>query len=250
MSKMFGNMTNQGLEETQDRLGGFQAFDTDAYDMKIDVAYAGKSSGGANFVHLSGDIGGRKYSETVYFTNKAGENFFLNPQDRTKKVPLPGFTIVDELCMVTTDAPLADQETEEKIVNVWDPEQKKEVPKSVPVLTGLTGKMVTLGIGQNLENKSVKNDSTGKYEPIADTRVTNNIEKVFHYETKVTVPEARQGKTQGEFYAQWVERNKGQQRDRRSIKDGGDAGSSGRPGGAPSAGSAAPKTSLFGNANG
>jgi hypothetical protein len=245
MTKLFGNMTNQGLEETSDRLGGFMPFETDGHDMKIDVAYAGKSSGGAQFVRVEGDIGGRKYSETIYYTNRAGENFFLNPQDRTKKVPLPGFTIIDELCMVTTEAPLSEQETEDKIVNVYDPEQKKEVPTSVPVLVGLTGKMVTLGIGQNLENKSVKNDSTGKYEPTADTRVTNNIEKVFHYETKLTVPEARQGKTQGEFFAQWVERNKGQQRDRREIKDG-NAGQAGRPGGAPAAGSAAPKTSLFG----
>jgi hypothetical protein len=243
---MFGNLTNDGLEETRDRLGGFQALPTGGYDMDIKVAYAGKSQHGAQSLTLIGDIDGREYRETIYFTNRAGENYFLNKSDSSKKVPLPGFTIVDELCMVTTDAPLAAQATEEKIVKIWDPETKQEQPKSVPVLTGLTGKKVTLGIGEVLENKNQKNDSTGQYEPTPDTRVSNVIEKVFHYETKMTVPEARAGKP-AEFYAQWVERNQGQQRDRRTIKEGGEAGTSGRPGGgAPAASSAAPKTSLFG----
>lgn len=242
---MFGNLTNEGLEETQDRLGGFQPLPTDGYDMKIKVAYGGKSSGGAQYVHIEGDINGREYRETIYVTNRKGENYFLNQSDKSKKVALPGFTIVDEICLVTTDQPLAAQPTEEKIVNIYDFDQKKDVPTSVPVLTALTDKMVTLGIGQQLENKSEK-DSAGNYQAIPDTRTVNVIEKVFHYETKITVPEARANKAP-EFYQAWVDRNRGQVRDKRTIKEGGDAGSSGRPGGAPAAASAAPKTSLFGN---
>jgi hypothetical protein len=245
MTGIFGNLTTEGLEETQDRLGGFQSLTTGSYDMDIAVAYAGKSSGGAQFVHLEGKIDGRDYRETIYVTNKQGENYFLNKDDKTKKVPLPGFVTMDEICLVTTDMPLSAQPTEEKIVNVWDSDQKKELPKSVPVLTALLGKTVTLGIGQVLENKSVK-DGAGNYQPIADTRTVNNIEKVFHAATKITVPEARANKAP-EFHAAWVERNTGQLRDKRTIKEGGEAGSSGRPGqGAPAAGSAAPKQSLFG----
>src|SRR5690349_11112487 len=130
MTGMFGNLSSEGLEQSSDRLGGFQPLQTDAYDMDIKVAYAGKSSGGAQSVTLIGDIDGREYRETIYVTNKKGENYFLNKDDQTKKVPLPGFTIVDELCLVTTDAPLSAQATEEKIVKVWDPETKSEQPKS------------------------------------------------------------------------------------------------------------------------
>jgi hypothetical protein len=246
MTGIFGNLSTEGLEETSDRLGGFQPLPTDGYDMTIKVAYAGKSSGGAHNVTLIGDIDGREYRETIYVTNKKGENYFLNKDDNTKKVALPGFTIMDELCLVTTDAPLSAQPSEEKIVKVYDFDSKQEVPTSVPVLTALTGKKVTVGIGNLLENKNVK-DSAGNYQPTADTRTSNTIEKVFHFETKMTVPEARQGKP-AEFYSQWVDRNRGQVRDKRSIKEGGDAGSAGRPGaGAPAAASAAPKTSLFGS---
>jgi hypothetical protein len=257
---LFANLGAEGLEETQDRIGGgFQPRETDAYDMNITMAYAGKSQGGAQSVTLLGQLNdGREYRETLWVTNKKGENYFLNKDDPTKKVGLPGFTIVEEICLVTTDAPLSAQPTEEKLVKIYDYEQKKEVPTNVPVLTSLIGQTVTLGIGKVLENKSVKNATTGQYDAIADTREINVIEKVFHHESKMTVPEARrdaklisEGKQPegSSFFAAWVERNKGQTRDKREIKDGGDAGSAGRPTGAPAAGAGAPapKTSLFGN---
>ena len=43
MPNIFGNLTTEGLEESQDRLGGFRVLDTDAYTGVIKAAYAGKS---------------------------------------------------------------------------------------------------------------------------------------------------------------------------------------------------------------
>lgn len=244
---IFGGMTTEGLEDTQDRVGGYQPFETDAYDATIKVAYAGQSSGGAQSVTVIAECGGREYRETVYITNRKGENFFLNPQDKTKKVPLPGFTTINDLCLVTTDKPLAEQATEEKVVNVYDADAKKEVPKSVPVLVDLIGKEVTLGIVKQLENKSEKQGH--EYVPIADTRETNTIEKVFHGPTKGTVVEARNGQEPGAFFKTWVERNKGNTRDRRTIKEG-QGGTSGRPAaaasGPPASGQQTERKSLFG----
>ena len=246
---MFSDLKTEGLEDSQDRLGGFAPLETNAYEATIKVAYAGKSSGGANSITLMADLGGREYRETIYITNKKGENFFLNKDDKTKKVPLPGFTVVDHLCLVTTDAPLSEQETEEKVVNVWDNDAKKELPKSVQVLTGLTGKKVFFGILNNLENKSEKN-AAGDYVPIADTRNVNVIDKVFHNPTKMTVVEAASGSTEPAFFDKWVAANAGKTRDRRELKDGatGSGGTSGKPNaGPPAAGStSAPRTSLFG----
>lgn len=256
---LFANLGAEGLEETQDRIGGgFQPRETDAYDMNITMAYADKAQSGAQSVTLLGKFNdGREYRETLWVTNKKGENYFLNKDDPTKKVGLPGFTIVDEICLVTTDAPLQAQPTEEKLVKIYDFDQKKEVPTNKHVLVDLIGKTVTLGIGKVLENKSQK-DAAGNYQPIADTREINVIEKVFHNESKMTVPEARrdakliaEGKQPegSSFFAAWVERNKGVLRDKRTIKEGGDAGSAGRPtAGAPQAGASAPapKQSLFG----
>jgi hypothetical protein len=242
---LFGNLSSEGLEETQDRIGGFQVLETDAYPCTIKAAYAGKSAGGAQSVTLVVDADGREYSETVYVTNKKGENFFLNKDDKTKKVPLPGYTVINDICLVTTDKELREQNSEEKVMNVYDFDQKKQVPKSVPMLIDLIGKQVTLGIVKQLENKNEKQGDD--YVPTAAERETNFTDKVFHHPTGLTVVEARNGLTEAKFLDAWVQRNKGQTRDKRVIKDGGQAGQAGRP--APTAGApAAAKKSLFGGA--
>lgn len=218
MSNLFGNLTNDGLEESQDRLGGYQPFDSDAYVGKIKAAYAGKSDGGALSVSFILDLNGREYKETVYVTSKKGENFYLNKNDKTKKVPLPGFTVADDICLITTGKPLSEQETEDKMINLYDREAGREVPKSVQMLTDLIDKDIGVAIHRVLENKSEKKGDV--YVATAETRTTNNIDKVFHPELRFTVAEARASKEAPEFIDKWVERNKGQEQDKREIKDG------------------------------
>lgn len=231
---IFGKLTNDGLEEAQDRVGGGFTRETDIYNMTITMAYAIESAGGAQGVVLTfKDDANKEYRETIYVTDKKGQNFFLNKDDKTKKVPLPGFTIVDDICVATTEKHLFEQETEEKIVNVYDFDQKKELPKSVPVLVDLIDKPVSLAIQKILENKSEKQGD--KYVATAAERTINNIVKVFHTETRVTMVEARNGQPAA-FWDTWLERNKGQVYDKREIKgDGGSAGTAGRPG-APTSG--------------
>lgn len=244
MNAIFKGLTTDGLEEVTDRLGGFSPLDTDVYTGEIKMAYAGAADSGAQNVTLVLALeGGREYRETIYVTNKKGENFFLNKDDSSKKVPLPGFTTVDDICLVASGMPLAEQPAEDKVVKVYDFEARREVPKTVPMLTALLGQTVTLAIVRQLENKSTK-DSDGKYVPTAETREVNFIDKVFDTETKMTVVEARNEAEEAVYYDGWLSKNKGQVRDKRTIKDG-DAGTAGRPGGAPAAGGA-PKKSLFG----
>lgn len=252
MSTMFGNMTNEGLEESEDRLGGFVLFDTDVYNATIKMAYATQAASGARAIFFEFDLGkGRNYRETMYFTNKKGENYYVT--EAKKKAPLPGFTLIDEICMLTTEDPLSVQETEDKTVKVYDADAKKELPKSVPVLINLLGKEVSLGIVKSLQDKTAKNQTTGEYEATGETIERNHIEKAFHTGTKLTVPEARNGKDAGEFWDKWVERNKGVVQDRRKNKSGAPAATTGRPQAGPpqsaaQAGGAAPvRKSLFGN---
>lgn len=223
---MFGNLTTDGLQESQDRLGGIQVFNTDIYIGVIKALYAGKSTGGATSVTLIADLDGKEYTETLYVTNKDGQNWFANKQDNTKKVPLPGFTVVDDICLIATGEPLAAQETEEKVVKVWDSEAKKEMPKSVPMIIAALGKPIALGIQKTLANKQTKvgND----YVPNAETREENHIDKVYHPEMKLTVAEARAGQDVAQFWDAWLLKNKDQVRDKRTIKDG-EVGSSGAP---------------------
>lgn len=250
MNALFGTLTNDGLEESQDRLGGFNKFESGAYSGTIKAAYAGKSTGGAQSVTVILETASGEYREAFWITNKKGENFFRNKDDNTKKVPLPGFTIVNDICLVTTNKELAQQATEEKVMNIYDYDAKKEVPTSVPMIVELLGKQVTFGILKELKNKQVKNASTGEYEDTAESREENVVDKIFHVPSNLTVVEARQGSQTPNFYGSWVEKNKGQTRDRRAIKDGaagGQAGRTGRPGAPPQGGAAAAKTSsLFG----
>ena len=238
---LFNKLTSDGLEESQDRLGGFSPFDSDIYIGTIKVAYAGTSSGGATSVSVVVDADGKEYRETFYVTNKKGENFFIS-QDK-KKVPLPGFTVVDDICLIASGKPLANQETEEKVIKLYDFEQRAEVPKSVPVLTDLIGQKIALGILKQLENKNAKN-AAGEYEATEETREVNVVDKVFHPEMKLTVAEARNGKEDPEFWDKWVEKNKGTVRDKTEKKASGNAGAPPKP--AAAGGTAAPRQSLFG----
>lgn len=245
---IFGNLTNEGLEETTDRLGGFQIRATDIYPATIKAAYAGQSAGGARNVTIVVELPDGEYSETIYVTNKKGENWFLNQNDKSKKVPLPGFTTIDDICIVTTGKPLAEQDSEEKVVKIYDFDERKELPKAVPMLVDLIGQTLFLGIVQQTVDKNQKNDSTGEYEPTGETRDMNVIEKVFHDPTKMTVVEARQGATEPVFFEKWLSKNKGNIRNKAKGADG-KGTQSGRPGGGAQqsgAGGQKKTSSLFG----
>lgn len=242
---LFGNLTNDGLEETQDRIGGNPVRDADAYKGKIKLAYAGKaSSSNAQSVTIVLAIdaaqGGGEYRETFWITNKDGQNYFMKDG---KKNPLPGFTVIDDICLVTTNKPLSQQAGEEKVINLYDFDQKKEVPTSVPVLVELLDKEVIFGIQRHRKNKEAKN-SAGVYEPTAEEREENVTDKIFHFPSQLTVVEARNGTQTAKFYGIWVEKNRGQVQDRRKVKDGASA-QTGRSG-PPKAGEATGATkSLF-----
>lgn len=248
MSGLFSNLTSEGLEEAQDRLGGYQPLDTDVYDADIKVAYAGKSSGGAHSVTFIADAGGREYRETFWITNKQGQNYF-EAKDKDgkltgKKQALPGFTVVDDICLIATGSPLSDQPTEEKVVKIYDPESRSEKPTGVPVLVDLVGKKVKLGIIRATENQTEK-DNSGNYVPKADgsTRDVNFVDKVFHPEQLMTVVEAKNGAEKATFHDSWIEKNRGITRDR-TVKNG---AKSGRPNTPPTQGQQTERKSLFGN---
>lgn len=249
MSNPFAKLSTQGLEQAEDRLGGgFQARDSGAYDMTVKMMYAGASEGGAQNVTLILEDSKGEYRETIYITNKQGENWFLNKDDKTKKVPLPGFTVVNDLCLATTEAQLADQTWEEKIVKIYDFEQKKEVPKGAMVCTSIIGKPVTVGLIQTLKNKGEKQPD-GSYKDGPEVRTEVNISKIFHTESKYTMAEAIAGAAAADFYPKWVEKNTGIVIDKRTIKDGagGKAVKSGPPQPGAAGGTEPPKKSLFGN---
>lgn len=239
---MFNNLTDAGLEKAEDRLGGgFSVRDTDIYTFKIKAAYAGKSAGGAMNVSLICEDSQGEYRETIYITNRKGENFFVKDG---KKIPLPGFTIINDLCLIATNEPLSSQETEEKVIKLYDFEAKKEVPTAVPMIMSLVDAEVSFAIQKTIEDKNAKDDS-GEYVPTGETREVNNIVKVFHTETKMTIVEAMNGAEEAKFWDAWVEKNQGKVYDK-STKDAKAQG--GKPAPRPTQGGAKEggRPSLFG----
>ncbi len=254
-NKLFEDLKTTELEKTEDRLGGFSVFEADLYTGKVKAMYVGTAKSGAMSMNVVVDLGNNKeYREEIYITkkptdeqkkaNKPGDNFFVKDG---KKQPLPGFTTINDFCLITTEKELSELDTEEKIIKLYDYDAKKEVPTAVQMVTEALDKPVMLGIKKILEFKQKKNDSTGVYEDTDETREKNEIDKVFHPEYKVTIAEAREQKP-AEFHEAWVKKHKGQVQDKTgSSKGSKSSGGSGKAAGAPpSAGGGKPKTSLFG----
>lgn len=236
MTKMFGNLGTENLEKAGDVLGGgYAPIPSAVYDGTIELAYAGESTKGAQFiaVHFKTDDG-KEVRETIYITNRQGENFYKDKEDPKKKRPLPGFTTIDDLCLLATGSPLAEQDTEEKTVKIWDSNEKKELPKPVQCLTGLHGEKITLGILCSIEDVNKKNEA-GVYVATGETRKINTIDKVFHPETGRTVNEYLTEVETPEFRDAWAQKNTGKDRERFTKTAVGGSGTSGtgRPGGAP-----------------
>ncbi|QDH83937.1 hypothetical protein Axy10_053 [Achromobacter phage vB_AxyP_19-32_Axy10] len=257
MSTLFSSLADstKGMEAAKDSLGGFRARESDLYDAILKVAYVGQSAGGANFMELVFTLAdGTDYKERQFFTSgkDKGQKPYYEKGD--KKLPLPGYTIVSDLLRITAGTTLETTEFEEKQVNVYDADQKKDLPKAVMVPVEALGKKVTLGIQKVLEIKQKKNEATGEYEDTDETREINQIDKLFDTDSGLTVVEALTAHQAGNdkpepvFRDEWLKANQGKTRD--NTKKGGAKGNAGAKeapkaagatGGAP-----AVKKSLFG----
>lgn len=213
---IFGSFKNQEvkIEETKDVIGGGNKFgivDTDIYTVTIKQAYVDYSKGGAMSINLefhtdSGNVvksqqwvtSGNAKGNKNYYTDSKGNNHFL-----------PGYVTVDDICKLAAEAPLSSMDTEEKMVQVYDFEQGKQVAKPFQVLVDLIGTKVDLAIEKQIVDKNV-NDGTGNYVPSGETREQNEVVKAFCADDKVTVTEKKAGLTEANFYDKWVAKNKGE----------------------------------------
>lgn len=161
--------------------GGNFTLDTGAYPMTVKLAYLGESQGGAMNVTLwLEEVGGnRQHRETFYVTSgkaKGQKNTFVD-RSGTKRL-LPGMEAMNQLATITTGAPLATQKTEAKIVKLYDFDERKELPKEVPVITAMLGKPVLVLITKKRENK--RQNVGGEWVNTDQERVFNEAQKFLH----------------------------------------------------------------------
>lgn len=214
---LFKNLTDDGLEESKDTLGGsFGPLETDIYTGTIKAAYAGESRSGAMSVSIIADFDGHEYKETLYVTNRKKENFYKNQNG--KKVPLPGYNVANDLCLIASDKPLSEQETEEKVIELWDFDAGKNLPTKVPMLMDLIGKKFSAAIVKQIVDKNTQN-SAGDWVPSGETREENEISKIFHPELRITVVEAQNGNKDPKFWEAWLTKNQGKTRNKAKGAD-------------------------------
>jgi len=139
-------------------------------------------------------------------TEKGGKNFYIAKDG--KKRYLPGFTLANDLALLTAGVEIADVSTEEKMVKLYDFTAKEELPTKVQMFTDLVGKEIKAGIQMSIEDKNVKNDA-GKYVPSGETRNESNVDKFFRARDGLTRTEIIAGETEGVFVDAWVQKNQG-----------------------------------------
>lgn len=234
------------VEEQTDSLGGYSLFESGLYTDTVKLVFFGKSqSSDAQFAEIHMDIGGQNMSERIYFTNGKGENTYSKDG---KDYFLPGFEMLNDLCLITTGSELVDLEDsiEEKTVKLYDYEAKKDLPKNVPCLTAVMGEKVTAAIIKQTVDKQKKSDATGNYENTGETRDENVFSKFFDVDSGMTVPEAHKGDEEATFIHAWDKKNTGVTRDRsKGVTNGSAPGRPQRSGKGSDGAAQKPKSSMF-----
>lgn len=211
MSLMKNLKTKDNLELDQDRLGGRQMFETDVYDATVTYAFLDVADSGAisiNFQIKTED--GRTHNQTEYMTSgekKGCKNTYTDSNG--KEHYLPGFVLGNTLALLTVGEEIGDLDTDEKVINLYNREEKKELPTKVNMLVDMVGEQVKVAIEKQVVDKQVKNDA-GKYVASGETREINVVTKVFRHRDGMTVTEIKAKAEEPNFMQMWIEKNKGQ----------------------------------------
>lgn len=199
--------------------GAFDPVVSGVYNMVVKMAFLDASKGGANYVKLEcEDAQGNHFREDVYFTNRKGETSY---EDRQGVKQLnPGFNRLNAMSQLLCDKTLkqAGKETETKMVDVYDFNQKKMVPMEKEVIMLWIGKPIKMGLIHLIEDKTQQNDA-GKYVPTGDVREKNECDKCFRASDNKTLSEVLT-ETPATFLNDWKVKWEGQTKDKaKRVRD-------------------------------
>jgi hypothetical protein len=240
MSLLANLATDSNIEDEKDSVGGgSRIVESGLYETTIAMAYLQKSKGGALGLFLTLKAGDKEIKQTLWMTSgdaKGNRNYYEDKNGDKKY--LPGFNTANSLCLLSVGKEISAMDPEQKVVSLYSPEAKAEVPTKVDVLTELLGKEVIAGVLKQTVDKTVKNDA-GVYVPTGETREENEIDKFFRASDRKTTAEIR-AQADASFADTWEKKWTGVTRDRASKNI-----ASGAKAGAPVA-TKKPTTSLFG----
>ena len=186
--------------------------DSGVYQGTVKNAFIGKSAGGATSVSLEVKLdSGKTIFETIYVTNRDGNNTY--EKDGVIGY-LPGFLTVNQIVLFATGKDLfeLESELEERIVKQYDSKAGKQVDKPAMVIVPLLEQPILVAIKEVRENKTKAGDGN-KRITLAEDRVYNMIDKVFHPSTFQTQAELEQDK-EAAYIETWKKDNEGKLDDR------------------------------------
>lgn len=200
----------EGVVEAKDYTA--KTVDSGVYTGVIEAAFFGMSNSGARNVTLEVKLeNGFKLTETIYITSgaaKGGKNYY---ESNDVKKYLPGFILIDHLCLLTTDVPLASQEVDERVAKVYKDGTMQNA--QVQSLVDLIGKPVKLGV---ILLKKAK-FADGAYT--SDVVTINTIDKVFDVESSKTVQEIKEEAEEASYIQTWSEYWEGKTKEDKSLKE-------------------------------
>lgn len=245
---LLANLTSDtSIASEKDSVGGSGPLDSGLYPVTVAMAHINKAASGALGLVLSLKTADNKEIRQTLWMNsgtaKGGANFYIDKNG--EKQYLPGFVHANALALLTTGKEISAMDTETKVIKLYSPEAKAEVPTKVEVLVDLLGKEILVGLIKQTVDKTKKNDA-GVYEATGETRDENEIDKLFRAKDRMTTAEIRAQAEEASFVNTWVAKFTGTVKNKAK----GAAGTAGAPKAAGSFGSAPstakkPATSLF-----
>ena len=204
MSKLKDASFNKKVETSEDTLGGYKALDTGLYQASIKHAYLIESTNGAFGVVFKFLLDSKEeFQETIYITNKDKHNTYVDK--KTGKVKfLPGYEMTNAITQLTVGKDIDEIDTDNKCLNIYNPEAGKEEPTYVDVFTELSDKKLQLGIIQVQEYKTKKVGD--EYLPTDQVIYRNTLSKVFD-EDGFTYKEREKEAEKAEFIQKWTEKH-------------------------------------------
>lgn len=248
MSLLKNLTTDDTINDEKDSVGGSLVRESGLYPMSVVNAYLSKSTGGALALNLTLKDSDGEVRQQFWMTSgtaKGGKNYY--EKDGVKNY-LPGFLHANALALLTVGKEIADLDTEEKVINVYSFDAKKEVPTKVDMVMDLLNQEVLVGLIKQTVDKNVKNpnfdaskprsESNKEYVPSGETRDENEVDKIFRVSDRMTTAEIRAQATEATFANVWDQRWTGKVKNKAK----GASGVAGAPA-APAANR--PKASLF-----
>lgn len=245
MSLLASLASDTTIADEKDTVGGNAPLESGLYPMTVAMAYINKAASGAlGMVLTLKTESNREVRQTLWMssgTAKGGKNFY---EKDGEKHYLPGYTQANALCLLTTGQEIASMDTEVKVIKVYSPEAKAELPTKVDVVVGLLGKEIIAGLLKQTVDKTKKNATTGVYESTGETKDENEIDKFFRASDRMTTAEIRAQADEATFINTWETKWAGKTKDK--VK--GATGTPGVPkmGGNTAVSSKKPTASLFG----